>query len=193
MEVDAWPRTPQVDEPPAPPEEPADTLETMLQKLVERSHQNSHSQEQLRAHLDILEDYMDQHVFQTITALQDENRKMEKELTYMRKIVNQSDYRLYVLEWQMALWRREHIKQPFIVDLGGTADDGGPGNFSANESLPLLGPEPEWWSFSTVYMIFLSILLLLNLIVTYRNSGPGSDSRSSDGSIKKQEKNQVKR
>lgn len=110
---------------------------------------------------------------------------MEKELTIMRKIVNQSDYRLYVLEWQMALWRREHIKQPFIVDLGGTAEDGSPGNFSANESLPLLGPEPEWWSFNTVYMIFLSILLILNLIVTYRNSGSGSDSRSSDGSVRR--------
>ena len=51
-----------VEEPPAYPEEPADTLETMLQKLVEKSHQNSHSQEQLRSHLEILEDYMDQHI-----------------------------------------------------------------------------------------------------------------------------------
>lgn len=111
----------------------------------------------------------------------------------MRKIVNQSDYRLYVLEWQMALWRREHIKQPFIVDLGGTAADGSPGNFSGNESLPLLGQEPEWQSLNTVYMIFLTILMILNLFVAYRNSGSGSDSRSNDSSIKKHEKNQVKR
>ena len=62
----------------------------------------------------------------------------------MRKIVNQSDYRLYVLEWQMALWRREHIKQPFIVDLGGSTEDNdnenvdeieeSSGNLTANEN-----------------------------------------------------------
>ena len=155
------------DQPPTVQDEPADTLETMLQKLVEKSHQNSHSQEQLRAHLDILEDYMDQQVFQTIDTLVMDNHRMAKELSTMKRIVNQSDYRLYVLEFQMALWRREHIKQPFIVDLGGTAEDGSEGNFSANEShLSLEGPEPEWWSFNTLYMILLTILLIFNLIAT---------------------------
>ena len=100
---------------------------------------------------------------------------MEKELSQMRKIVNQSDYRLYVLEWQMALWRREHIKQPFIVDLGGTTEDGSPGNFSANESLPLLSQEPDGWSFNAVYMVFLTILMVMNLFVAYKNNRTGSE------------------
>lgn len=119
---------------------------------------------------------------------------MEKELSQMRKIVNQSDYRLYVLEWQMALWRREHIKQPFIVDLGGTTEDGSPGNFSANESLPLLSQEPDWWSFNTVYTIFLTILMLMNLLVAYRSGSSESTKPTNDSSsIRKQEKNQEKR
>jgi hypothetical protein len=72
---------------------------------------------------------------------------MEQELIKMRRTVNSSDYRLYVLEWQMALWRRNHLKQPFIVDLGGSkdseeleegeieeVDDGTQLNFTTNEN-----------------------------------------------------------
>jgi hypothetical protein len=43
----------------------------MLQKLVEKSNQNSHSQEQLRSHLDVLEDYLDSQVLNTIHSLQE--------------------------------------------------------------------------------------------------------------------------
>lgn len=70
----------------------------------------------------------------------------------------------------MALWRREHIKQPFIVDLGGTTEDGSPGNFSANESLPLLSQESDSWSFNTAYMVFLTILMVINLFFVYKNN-----------------------
>ena len=108
----------------------------------------------------------------------------------------------------MALWRRNHLKQPFIVDLGGSKDneeleegdeveieEGTQLNFTTNENgtsdtkyevadeLPDLNADSDYFldqiseqsTINSLWMFVLTVVTVLNLIMTYRNFRQGQD------------------